>query len=402
MRNNVISSKAFCFYRLRLASLFALLLLVTGCSLFGNKRPAYQSAEYYKNLEVPPNLTRPARTDELKVPVPTKQALQHFKNSNELAANNQPAVSKNKSGVTSDIVILPEFKGVRVVNSAGSSWLEVNANVEKVWPELVKFWQHEGIGIARKRPLLGFIETKWVVRSSAGESYIQSLFQDYGPDQKDKFRLRVERFDNGNKTRIFITHSGIERVMKGDGSDGFIWVFLPVNVEQEREIIDRLALYVGLTPKQRLQLVKDYHPYASLVTLDPNNSIALTMKGNLAFVQHRALRALDRLLFDNIKEEGANVIHFTVNKLSNQTLNIKEDKLSKTSWIMQLFSSDKKSGVADKNHQFKLLLTAQKEKGDVRIEVLGANGNTQKDEDGDVSGSALAEQIRDLLAKKLE
>jgi len=382
-RYNITISRNF----VRFISLVSILVCITGCSLFGNKRPAYQGAEYYKNLEVPPDLTQPDKTDVVHIPQPSRQALERFQDNNKLAT-----------------VILPKFKGVRVVNDAGSSWLEVDAPVEKVWPALKKFWQQEGVGLAQVQPLLGFMETKWIARKDKDAGFISSMFQRFEPDQKDKFRLRVERFDHGKKTRIFVAHTGIERVVQeGDGND-YIWVTLPSNVEREREIVARLALFAGLSEKQQAKLAANYSPYASLVTLDPRNSIALTMKGSLAFVHRRALRALDRMRMQAIKPEGDTVIHFTVANLDTENPDSVNADKEDSSWLAKLFSSDKEDASGNKkvskNRQLKLIFTDQQ--GSVRIEVRDERYGVDVDEEGDVSSSPLAEKFRNKFAKALE
>lgn len=369
----------------RIIFIFPVIILVSACSLFGgDERPQYQSAEYYKNLEVPPNLTRPDTTDAIQVPQPSKEALQRFIDNNKLST-----------------IITPRFKGIRVVSYAGSSWLEVDASVEKVWPELLKFIQREGIAVAQERPLLGFVETKWINRKTTDAGFVKSLFQRFEPDQKDKFRFRLERFDKGNKTRIFVTYRGIERENCSGSDGGYIWVTLPADIAREREMVGRMALYAGLSGEQKQQLMKNYGTYASLVKLDPDNGIALLMTGSPDFVYRRALRALDRMGIKDVHiVQKDKTIDFTLGKISDKSLNIKEDKLSKTSWMMQLFEGDKKSAKANSNHPFELVFTDKE--GAVQIKIVDKNNHAKTEEDGDVSGSVLAEQFRKLFAANLE
>jgi hypothetical protein len=45
---------------MKITGLLLLMFVLSSCSLFGgDERPVYQGAEYYKNLEVPPDLTEP-------------------------------------------------------------------------------------------------------------------------------------------------------------------------------------------------------------------------------------------------------------------------------------------------------------------------------------------------------
>ncbi len=367
--------------------LLSLATLVTGCGLFGgDKRPEYQGAEYYKNLEIPPDLTAPDTRDALSVPKPTAEALLRFRDNNKL-----------------DTIVTPNFDGVRVVNYAGSSWLEVDASIEKVWPQLTKFWQHEGIAVVEARPLLGFVETEWTQRLSADPDagFFRSLFQRFEPDQKDKFRLRVERFDNGQKTRIYIAHSGIERVVSDRDESDYIWVSLPSNIERERELVARMALYAGLNDEQREQLADSYRPYASLVKLAPDSDVALTMKGSAEFVRRRALRALDRMRMDDVETDlSDNSIHFSVGRSAKTSLKelfaADDDDLAESSWLMQWLNSD----AGRQKYPYRLVFSDQD--GVIRIEIQDAGDSAETDEDGHTSSTALAEQLRNLLADRLE
>ncbi len=376
------------FDTLKYLGLVLMALSSASCGLFGgDERPVYQGAEYYKNLEVPPDLTEPDTADELRVAKPTEEALQQFRDNNKL-----------------DTVITPKFDGVRMVSFAGSSWIEVDNEVEKVWPRLLEFWEAEGIELVEKRPLLGFMETDWTERLGDEKGFFRSMFQKFEPDVKDKFRLRVERFDLDRKTRIYVAHSRIERQVRGEFADEYIWVSQPSNLEAEREIISRMAVFAGLSKEQSVALLENYRPYSSLIKIDSTNTIALTMKGSMDFVWRRSMRALDRMRMQNIIEDKANnMINFGVSKISSEELKIEEDDddLSQSSWLMQLFTdSDEKNIALNKNRQYRLEFTDMG--GVIQIEVKDAENSQATDDDGDVYSTALAEQLRNVLAEHLE
>ena len=359
-----------------------IMLVITSCS---HERPVYQGAEYYKNLEVPPDLTQPETAEQLNVPKPTEEALQRFRDNNKL-----------------ETVITPKFDGVRVVNYAGNSWIEVDNHADKVWPRLLEFWETEGIAVVEARPLLGHMETEWTERLVADPGYFKSIFQKFQPDQKDKFRVRVEKFDNDQKTRLYIAHSRIERVLHGEYSDEFVWVSRPSNLEAERELIARMSLFAGIKSDESLQLLENYRPYSSLVKVDSSNNTALTMTGSMDFVWRRAVRALDRMRMQDISEDKPNsTIRFVVGKVSDEELQVEEDELSKSSWLMQLFTDTDETDLASNTaRQYRLEFTDLK--GRIQIEVKDARDSGNSDEDGDVSGTALAEQLRNILIKNLE
>jgi len=353
-----------------------------------NERPVYQGAEYYKNLEVPPDLTEPDRADELRVPKPTEEALQRFRDNNKL-----------------ETVITPKFDGVRMVSYAGNSWIEIDNNVEKVWPRLLEFWEKEGMELVQVRPLLGFMETDWTERMGGDRGYFASIFQKFEPDTKDKFRVRVESFDDDRKTRLYIAHSRIERVARGEYGDEFYWKTLPSNLEAEREIIARMALFAGLAKEQSTALLENYRPYASLIQVDSTNTTALTMKGSMDFVWRRSMRALDRMGVHDIREnKESSSINFSVGKISDESLNIEteDDDLAQSSWLMQLFTgSDDNEDVA-KGDKSQYRLEFSDLGGRIQIVVEDARNSQQTDEDGDVYSTAKAEQLRDVLVNNLE
>jgi len=367
-------------------AVIAISLALSSCGLFSsNERPVYQGAEYYKNLEVPPDLTEPDTADELRVPRPTEEALQRFRDNHDL-----------------DTVITPKFDGVRMVSYAGNSWLEIDNDVEHVWPRLLEFWEKEGIAIAQERPLLGFMETEWTERMGGEDGYFRSLFQKFEPDQKDRFRVRIERFADGKKTRLYISHARAERKLIGEFSEEYMWVSMPSSLEAEREIISRMALFAGLSKEQSVALLENYRPYSSLVKIDRSSSTSLIMKGSMDFVWRRSMRALDRMNMDEIKQEPHNnTIHFVVPDAFEEELEVDEDELSKSSWMMNIFTGDS-GGDASKNtsRQYRLLFTDLE--GSIKVEVSDARNSADTDEAGDEYGTALAEQIRNRLVKKLE
>jgi outer membrane protein assembly factor BamC len=366
---------------LKLPAFTLLLLVIASCS---HERPVYHGAEYYKNLEVPPDLTAPDTADQLKVPSPTKEAMQRFRDNNKL-----------------ETILTPKFDGVRMVSYAGNSWLEVDNNVEKVWPRLLEFWQIEGITLVQVRPRLGFMETDWTARLGGEVGAFKAFFQSFEPDQKDKFRVRVERFDAGNKTRLYISHSRIEKIIHGEYAEDFTWVSLPSDIEAERELISRMALFAGLDKDQSSQLIENYRPYSSLIKTDRTHTAAFTMTGSMDFVWRRAMRALDRMSMQDIREQQENnTIYFVVAKLSDEDLNVEQDDLSDSSWIMQLLTSNEDDVAANKSRHYRLEFTTAE--GSIQVEVKDARNSKDTDEDGDVYSTALAEQLRDMLVKRME
>ncbi len=350
----------------QILAVLVIALSVTACG--GNKRPVYQGAEYYKNLEVPPDLTEPDTGEQLRVPKPTEEALQRFRDNNKL-----------------ETIVSPKFKNARVVNYAGDSWIEIDNTPDNVWEELKKFWKQEGIALSQERPLLGFMETEWTTRLQPEKGWLRSLFSSSEPDQKDRFRVRLERTDTG-KTRVFFHHSRIERE---PADDGYVWVTLPGDVEAEREIIGRMALFAGFSEEQRKAIASSYQPYASLVQKDNRDESVMTMRGDMGFVWRRAVRALDRLGADDVEAKPEqSVISFKILKPSEKDMRIEGDEVVRNQWIMKLF---REAGTESNEMLYKLHFTDEGE--EVKIRLSDENSRPDKD---------VIEQIRDALARALE
>ena len=176
--------------------------MITACGK--NERPEYQGAEYYKSLELPPDLALEKSTPDVEVPVPTVAALEDFQAKHRL----------NKA-------VAPEFKGIRLKHEGSMYFLEVDAEPEVVWPKVEAFWDNEGIRLLENRPMLGFMKTDWTkqmqVREDAG--YLKKLFSKLEPDFRDKFTMRIEPAADRTKTHIFVAHYGVEVFVEESGDE---------------------------------------------------------------------------------------------------------------------------------------------------------------------------------------
>jgi outer membrane protein assembly factor BamC len=372
-------------------------LLFTACGK--NERPEYQGAEYYKSLELPPDLALDKSTAEMKIPEPTVEALDDFQSRHRL----------NKA-------VAPEFKGIRLEHDGSMYYLEVDAAPDIVWPKIEAFWQHEGIRLLENRPMLGFMKTDWTkqmqIRNDAG--YLTKLFSKLEPDFRDKFTMRVEPAADRTKTHIFVAHYGIEVFVENSGDDqGAIqWRGRKSDVELEREILSRLTLFAGLSDNQAESLLKEYKPFQSYVTykesfsaddVDPEaqGAIAtskvavLSMKGSMDFVWYRTIRALDRLQMEEITLDKKNGrISFTMpgsTKLVEQE-DEEVDEIAESSWLMNWLKGRKGKDGERKTEKFVLVLAAQP--GYVDFTLLDSRGTE--------ATSANASQLRAALARALE
>jgi len=371
-------------------------LMISACGK--NERPEYQGAEYYKSLELPPDLALEKSTAAMDVPEPTVAALEDFQSRHRL----------NKA-------VAPEFKGIRLKHEGSMYFLEVDAAPDVVWPKIEAFWQHEGIRLLDDRPMLGIMKTDWTkqmqIREDAG--YLKKLFSKLEPDFRDKFTMRIEPAADRTKTHIFVAHYGIEVFVEtaGDELGSTQWRGRKSDVELEREILSRLTLFAGLSENQAESLLRDYKPMQSYVTykesfqaddIDPDAQGALgssqvavlTMKGSMDFVWYRTIRALDRMQMEEItldKKKGK--ISFTMPATTRLSQADEEvDEIAESSWLMNKLKGKTGKGEERKTQKFVLLLA----------EMPGYVEFTLLDTRGMEADSVTAAQVRAALARALE
>ena len=380
----------------RTVTLGLLVLFLSACGK--NERPEYQGAEYYKSLELPPDLALEKSTAEMDIPEPTVSALEDFQSRHKL----------NKA-------VAPEFKGIRLKHDGSMYYLEVDAAPEVVWPKIEAFWENEGIRLLENRPMLGFIKTDWTkqlqIRDDA--NYFVRLFSKLEPDYRDMFRMRIEPAADRTKTHIFVAHYGIEVFVEEDGDDlgKPHWRGRKSDIELEREILSRLTLFAGLSENQAESLLKEYKPFQSYVTyketfraddIDPeaqsslgDTTVAvLSMKGSMDFVWYRAIRALDRLQMEDITLDKKNGrISFTLPAETRLTPADEEvDEIAESSWLMNWMKG--KTGKQEDRKAEKFVF--------VLAEMPGYVDFTLVDSRGMEATSARAAQLREAFASALE
>ncbi|MDH5579105.1 MAG: outer membrane protein assembly factor BamC, partial [Betaproteobacteria bacterium] len=131
----------------RLAAAAAALALLAACSsteglLDGASRIEYKSAQKLPPLDVPPDLTAPARDDRYQVPDSARAAT-------TLSGYQAGRTQQARPGTTS---LLPSIDGMRVERAGDQRWLVVNEAPDKLWPVVKSFWQENGFLIAREMP----------------------------------------------------------------------------------------------------------------------------------------------------------------------------------------------------------------------------------------------------------
>lgn len=359
-------------------------LIAAGCSSDGNeRREKYIDADYYARLEIPPDLTPTNESKQLTTPKPAEEAIAKFK---------QDTANLGESKQEGKVAMSTGVEGAHLQTGNGVFWLEVEKEASELWPQLSAFWSNEGIKVIRSEPVLGIVETDWVSKLQIDDDagFFRKMFNTVDPDRLDKFILRVESIPGQSKTKIFMSHSGLEKLVEGDDVN---WRSRCSEEELEHEMLNRLALFVGLDAVQSEKVFENYRPYTSRVRMPEDNVSTLYITGNMEFVWRRTLRALDRQNMDvQAIDASARRIKVAIEKISNESIGQERDEIAEASWLMQWLRGSGEGYAEDSSRQFTLKFV----QGDdvVRLDILR--------HDGEPAESVLAEQFRKSLAIELQ
>ena len=180
---------------MRRAAIAALAVALAGCqtaaSLLEAKKVDYKSSGQLPTLEIPPDLTTPARDNRYVVP-------DTGKSSATFSGYQTDRAQQAKTGAL-QTGVLPSMEKMRVDRAGSQRWLVVDEPPEKLWPLVRDFWQENGFLIAINVPEAGVMETDWAEnRAKIPQDFIRrtigKVFDSaYSTGERDKFRTRLER-----------------------------------------------------------------------------------------------------------------------------------------------------------------------------------------------------------------
>ena len=224
------------------AAAFAVALAACS-SWFDYAKVDYKSEKKLPPLDVPPDLTTPAREERYQIPEGSASG------ATTLSAYNAERSGAPRPGTTA---ILPDVDKVRIDRSGSERWLVVPQPPEKVWPIVKDFWQALGFVIKTEVPETGVMETDWAenrakIRDDPIRNLIGGIFDAaYSTSERDKYRTRLERGAQANTTEIYITHRGVAEVYVSEYRDRTMWQPRPPDPSLEAEYLRRLMVRFGV------------------------------------------------------------------------------------------------------------------------------------------------------------
>ncbi len=200
----------------------AVSLVLGGCSYltgkdgyFRDKSEDYAAEQTYGRLTLPEGLNPREMPEYLRVP---EQAEASGKIGGEVPRPDQRIMR------TAD-------EGYSVQRSGDQRWLLAEKSPEKIWPQLVRFWDVSNIPLSASDAKQGVMETQWIVmRDETSKDLVRRLFgrvvgMDSTEPQEDRFRLTVQQGVRAGTSEIKLEHASRalgseEKAVWQDGESG--------------------------------------------------------------------------------------------------------------------------------------------------------------------------------------
>ena len=301
----VVSRLMFCF----------LAVVLAACSTIGleSKKIDYKSASAVKvpTLEIPPDLTSPARDDRFAVPDTGGKGTATF------SAYSGERSPQAKAQQQSDV--LPQVDKARIERSGNQRWLVVAESPDKLWGQVKDFWQETGFLVKLELPEAGVMETDWAEnRAKIGQDFIRNLLGKvldslYSTGERDKFRTRLEPGVQTGTTDIFISHRGMQETFVSGNKDQTIWQPRDSDPELEAEMLRRLMVRFGTDQKRaEVEIAAAKAKPLERAKLSRSNDGAGTLEVQESFDRawRRVGLALDRVGFTVEDRDRSNGLYF--------------------------------------------------------------------------------------------
>ncbi|WP_455280453.1 outer membrane protein assembly factor BamC [Cupriavidus necator] len=233
--------------------------VITGCSSINEAMQPdkidYKSSASKRTptLDIPPDLTKLEGDRRYSVP---------DQNGTSTLSNYSQATKVREQSPTENV--LPSAQGIRMERDGNTRWLVISNGMrgDQLWQQLRGFWQESGFLLVQDSPETGIMETDWaenrakipqdIIRNTIGKVF-DGL---YSTSERDKFRTRVERSQNGT-LEVFISHRGAQEQLTGIDKSSTVWTPRAADPELEAEFLSRLAQRLGVQKEQADRMAKN-------------------------------------------------------------------------------------------------------------------------------------------------
>ncbi|MCP4492229.1 MAG: outer membrane protein assembly factor BamC [Gammaproteobacteria bacterium] len=274
-------------------TLLAMLSALMGCSSGTDTK--YLEASSSARLAIPPDLTQATLNEKFEIPA-------GFSSGIDESVNNIP--------------VLAQVDSLRLEGREDFYWLALDGSIDNLYQLIKSFWAAEGFVISVDEPVLGMMQTQWVIKKEGTEEQDRSFFLSLFLDSRlttgqDQYRTRIARDDYTGVTRIYISHRGTrsQPIKKVDPDDPYIpdaWIFRPPEPELEVEMLSRLMIFLGLEQADVDQQLADIKLFASRASIhidNAENTTYLLVKAIKKQTWNRVMHELDRLNIEVIASD---------------------------------------------------------------------------------------------------
>jgi outer membrane protein assembly factor BamC len=373
-----------------IVAVLAALLAGCGGSLFESQRIEYKTAAKLPTLEVPPDLTAPARDNRYQVP-----------DVNPTGSATYSAYSSERAGAprvgATDILPAISPAKVRIERAGTQRWLVVPQSPEKLWPVVKEFWQELGFLIKIEIPEAGVMETDWAEnRAKIPQDFIRNALGKvldglYSTSERDKFRTRLEPGAEPGTTEIYISHRGVAEVYNhSERQDYTVWQARPADPELEAEFLRRFMVRLGVEEQQaKVQVAAAVGSERAKIVSSPDGATSLEVDETFDRAWRRVGLALDRVGFtveDRDRSKGIFFVRYIDPEKDAQAGRRDDGFLSKLMFW--------KSGSGDPRSAEQYRVQVKDKKDSSQVDVLGKEGQPDKSDAARKILSLLHEQLK--------
>jgi outer membrane protein assembly factor BamC len=365
-------------------------LALAGCGVneWLEGKNEYKSASTLPPLEVPPDLTSPARDNRYVVPETGKSAA--------TLSGYEAERRDAKPGAAASATLLPQPEHMRIERAGMQRWLVVDDQPEKLWPLVREFWQENGFLIKLELPELGVMETEWAEsRARLPQEGVRGLLSKaldslYSTSERDKYRTRLDRAADGKSTEIYISHRGMVEVYttmrdpQSNAPGDTKWQPREPDPELEAEFLRRLMVRLGAQEERARTITASsaaQQDSRAQIRKGVNGAEELEVFEPFDRVWRRVGLALDRVGFtveDRDRQKGIYFVRYADPETEKDTRGI----------LTRWFSSDSKV----KAEQYRVQITQAGTSSQVNV----------LNKDGAADNSKTAQRIITLLHEQLK
>lgn len=213
----------------------------------GNVKINYYSDKSVTSLEVPPDLTAPSYENSFR--------LSEYINYDPAYVDLGGKKVEVKDSSDSTEKVLPNYTNIVVKKSGTRRWLEVDKNTDLVWNLSRQFLKDQGFVIKKSNKKIGIMETDYLENKPEippkSMGLMRQMFSQMGNvsytlPSVDKYTIRVEPLDSGNKSEVHLSVSSMAEVAaKLAGEKSTLWQSKERDSALENEMLYMLMVFLG-------------------------------------------------------------------------------------------------------------------------------------------------------------